>query len=104
MSYHTTDPYGVTELNPSEARLESLLKGLQEQDDAEHPDVSLTHDTGWTLTAYPKGTLTWENLSHAEGRRKLLRFLNAEQILEYWLLLASGQIDVIEKLPWEIAD
>lgn len=102
MAYNTTDLYGVTELNPTEARLEVLLQQLQEADEVEHPDVSLIHESGWSLSAYPNGTLLWENLEMPETEKP--RYLSAvpvEKVLEYWLCLARGQLSVLHALPWQ---
>jgi hypothetical protein len=55
------------ERDPPIARLRELLQSL-DIDDKEHPDVALTHESGWCLSAFPSGLLVWENDETNSGR------------------------------------
>ena len=65
MSYFTYDRWGASEREPSEARMAELL-GMLDIDDGEHPSVSLTHESEWSLGAYPGGLVVWEHLESDE--------------------------------------
>jgi hypothetical protein len=52
MTYHTTDRWGVMEHDAPAVRFAELLDSLEESDDQEHPEVGLTHESGWTLSVF----------------------------------------------------
>ena len=101
--YHTTDMDGVSELNPNEARMEQLIAQLEMPDfeEADHPDLSLVHDTsGWVLTLYPSGIVTYENLDDDDDRPRFMAGILKAKALQLWKSLASGDIDSLKQLPW----
>ena len=59
MSFTVTHRTGETESNPPLTRLRELVSQL-DLEDAEHPDVAVSHDSGWTLSAFPDGLVVWE--------------------------------------------
>ena len=104
MAYHTTDSWGVTEINPPVEMQRALLAELNEAGDADHPDVSLIHDSGWCLTYHKNGNLVLENLGDdedEEGTVRILRTVDPERVLELWSRLARGQVRALFSEPWE---
>ena len=67
-------------------------------EDREHPCVSLTHESEWSLGAYPDGLLVWENLE--EGDPRHMNAVPREQVLSLWIKLSEGRIPEIEREPW----
>ncbi|MDQ8194908.1 hypothetical protein QEH59_10755 [Coraliomargarita sp. SDUM461004] len=101
--YHTTDVFGITELNPTAEKMRHLLDSLDTQDvlDCEHPDVSLVHDSsGWSLSVYPSGVVTFENLDTADEPPRYMNGLTRNQALTLWLELSRGEIQQISSRPW----
>jgi hypothetical protein len=97
MSFHVMTRWGEHEREPTETRMREVLAELDANDD-EHPDVSLTHESEWCLSAYPSGILVYENLEAGEPRH--LNHVSRARVLELWLLLSKGQMEVIETEPW----
>ena len=101
--YHTTDMDGVSELNPNESRMEQLIAQLEMPDfeEADHPDLSLVHDTsGWVLTLYPSGIVTYENLDDDDDQPRFMTGILKAKALQLWKSLARGDIDALNQLPW----
>lgn len=103
--YHSTDCFGVSELRPDKARMRELIEQLDdpEIDDAEHPDISLTHDgSGWSVTLYPSGIATLENLESSESETRFLPDVSRAAALELWLFLAAGKLDALHAKAWRM--
>lgn len=101
--YHTTDIDGVTELNPPAETMRALLDTLDstEADDAEHPDVSLVHDTsGWSISVFPSGVVTFENLDEPEEMPRFMSAVSRNDALALWLDLSRGRIEHLRSQPW----
>lgn len=47
------------EQDPPDEAVRVLLDELDTAD-AEHPDVAVSHESGWTLSAFRGGRLVWE--------------------------------------------
>ena len=74
-----------------------LYDELVVQDD-EHPNVSVEHETAWSLGAFSAGLLVWENVEAGEPRH--MRNVSREDVIRLWCLLAPGDIDAINGEPW----
>jgi len=98
MSYHTTDGEGLTEIEPPRARLADLLDALDDED--AFPEVTLSHDSGWSLTAFASGVLVLEHLDRTGGER-VLREVPRGRVLKLWLALARGDLAAVQREPWE---
>jgi hypothetical protein len=68
-------------------------------EDIEHPGVSLTHGSEWSLGAYPGGLLTWEYVA-ADDEPRHMNGVSREGVLELWAKLAEGRIAEVESEPW----
>jgi len=84
--------------NPSRDQMRDLLASLKISD-PEHPDVSVTHESGWCLSAYPSGLLVWENVEDGT-QPKHMAAVPADQVLRMWLALAAGDIAWISRFEW----
>jgi hypothetical protein len=70
-----------------------------DQEDPEHPDTWLIHDSGWSLCAFETGRVVWEN-ADADQPPRHMRDVARATVLALWQKLASGAIDEIEREPW----
>ena len=102
-SCHATDIDGIAYAAPDVATMRRVLATLDEADGADHPDVSLVHDNGWSLSVTEQGTILWENLREPEHVRPIrhLRRAGREKALTLWQALAAGRIEEIEAEPWK---
>jgi hypothetical protein len=70
-------------------------------EEADHPDLSLVHDTsGWVLTLYPSGIVTYENLDDDDDQPRFMTGILKAKALQLWKSLARGDIDALNQLPW----
>jgi hypothetical protein len=97
MTYLVNTRWGGSESMPSVDRMRDVLAELDVDDD-EHPNVSLAHDSDWTLSAFPDGLVIWENAELDVARHML--HVSRSKVLELWMKLAEGQIETIEQEPW----
>lgn len=101
--YHTTDSDGISELNPTPEKMRELLDSLDSADtqEAEHPDVCLVHDpSGWSLSVYPSGVVTFENLDEPDDAPRFMTGVSRNQALGLWLELSRGEIRQINSRSW----
>ena len=67
--------------------------------DPEHPDVALSHESGWTRSALPNGLFIWENVEpDAEPRHRVLT--TRRELRRLWLALADGDLGAVEAFDW----
>lgn len=98
MSCRLNRRWGARDANPSVEQMREALVEL-DVEDVEHPDVTLTHESGWCLGAYPSGLLVWENLESGEPRH--MRDVSRGRVLELWQRLSRGDLAAIESEPWK---
>ncbi|WP_198651548.1 hypothetical protein [Dyella sp. C11] len=65
----------------------------------EHPDVSLTHESGWSISAFRSGIVWLENIETGDGPWHM-RGLSFVSMLELWVKLAEGHIESLLSLAW----
>lgn len=99
MAYHVYHRYGKCEPNPPLASLDALYAELS-QEDEEHPDVSLGHESGWSLSANRNGLLVWENVEDGDKPRHMPS-VPKQKVIELWRKLAQGDIESIDAEPWQ---
>ena len=98
MSYFAYDQMGATISSPSESQMQQLLASLT-SGDLEHPDVSLTHESGWSISVFSTGLLVFENVESREGPWHM-RDVTFSRAQEFWLMLAAGKLKELRSLPW----
>ena len=98
MSFHATDRWGAAIRRPSEHQMRELLDSLAIVD-IEHPDVSLTHESGWSLSAFSSGLLAWENIEGDDSPRHM-NGVTRERMLTLWRALAAGNLSQVEQDDW----
>ncbi len=98
MAFHLTTRWGADEQGPAIERMREVLAQL-DAEDLEHQSVSLTHESGWCLGAYPSGLLVWENLEGDQPPRHM-NGIPRERVVELWLKLSEGQLAEIEVEGW----
>lgn len=74
---------------------------LDELDDAtaEHGDVAVGHETGWTLTVLASGRVVWENVEEGDEAHHL-DGLSRGEIVELMESAALGDFDAVESRSW----
>ena len=97
MSFTITHSNGRMERNPPIDMLSTLLDEL-ESVDAEHGDVSLTHETEWCLSVSRNGSVYFENLEAGEPCH--MRNVPKEKILGMWKCLSRGEIESLQRENW----
>ncbi|WP_433514194.1 hypothetical protein ACQP2T_00340 [Nonomuraea sp. CA-143628] len=100
MSYFMYDLMGETHDEPDAEAMRRVLDGLAEADD-EHPDVSLSHESGWCLSAFTGGLLVWENTDNGSPAPGKMHKVSREEVLRLFGLLAAGDITTVEEQPWQ---
>ncbi|GAU65972.1 putative hypothetical protein [Streptomyces sp. NBRC 110611] len=101
MSYHATDLMGESIDEPDESQIRALVQSLSQADD-EHPDVSLNHESGWSLSAFRDGLVIWENVEDEDADEPgELEGLSQDEIVQLFLRLARGDIAGINELAWQ---
>ncbi len=98
MSYFAYDRMGRTFASPNAAAMSLLLSSLV-MPDPEHPDVSLSHESGWCASVFSSGLVVLENVETGEGPWHM-QLPSPQHALDLWLLLSDGQIAAIQSHPW----
>src|SRR5438132_4877066 len=97
MAFHIMHADGRMESSPPLSALPRLLDELVIAD-AEHGDVSLTHESEWCISVSRSGFVAFENLE--EGEPQHMRDLPREKILDLWAKLSRGEIESIGSEAW----
>ncbi|MCP4309158.1 MAG: hypothetical protein GY926_11475 [bacterium] len=99
MAFHVRTRQGEFISNPNDDTIDRVLAELDDPLDPEHPDVSLGHESGWTLSVFPSGLLLWENVESDDGPRQRAR-IDRREIRRLWLALAKGDLASVEGFGW----
>jgi hypothetical protein len=103
MSAHAFLTHRTGRMEPftTATQLAELLAELDDDtDDAEHPDVAVSTESGWTLSAFHAGHLIWENVETDRAPRHRVGLSRTEQ-LRLLTLLAHGDLDEVERADWQ---
>ena len=74
---------------------------LEETTEQDHPDVSLINDDkGWSISLYPGGIATFENLNDNDPTPHFLNNIDREQAFRLWCQLAEGRIEALQEHKW----
>lgn len=97
MSHRVTHRTGEMESGFPIGRFGDLLDELVTPDD-EHPDVSVTHESEWSLSVYTSGFVVLENLEAGEPQH--LGPVDHSTALELMMVVAQGKVDALKTRPW----
>ncbi|MEU8887744.1 hypothetical protein [Streptomyces sp. NPDC048442] len=103
MTYFMYDVQGTAVDEPDPDTVRGLVQEALASTDTENPDVSLTHESGWSLTAYAGGLLLWENVEDEEAAPGSQDQVSQEEVLRLFALLAAGEVGQIAALDWQRA-
>jgi hypothetical protein len=98
MTYRATDRMGASIPEPSEKKMKESLSSLS-RFDPEHPDVSLIHESEWSLSVFGSGLVVFENVETDEGPWHMIS-VPVSDTLKLWHLLAEGNLDELKQFPW----
>lgn len=96
-AFHIYHRFGACDSDPPSDSFDALYDELAAEDD-EHPEVSVGHESEWSLGAFVGGLLVWENVEDCEPRH--MRDASRENVIRLWRLLAAGDLDAIQAEPW----
>jgi hypothetical protein len=82
------------------ADLNALIAELDGATDAEHPDVAVSHESGWTLNAFASGLVVWENVE-GDGPSRHRPSLTRDEVRQLLELLARGDVQAVESFGWQ---
>jgi hypothetical protein len=99
VTFYSTNRWGAMEREPSVEYLRNLLQSLDIADH-EHPDVSLTHETGWALSAFSSGLVLFENVEGEDNSARHMKNVPRDKVLLLWIKLAQGELAEVEAEPW----
>jgi hypothetical protein len=83
-----------------DADLDNLVAELDQSNDAEHPDVSVTHDSGWALSAFPSGLVVWERVD-SDDLVVHRPWVDRTEVRRLFGLLARDDVDAVASFGWE---
>ncbi|MDB4967124.1 MAG: hypothetical protein JWN44_2813 [Myxococcales bacterium] len=99
MGYVVTHRLGSMKNNPPLESLAALAAELDAADD-QHFDVSVSDDSGWTLTAYANGSIVWENVE-TDGALRHLPAVARNEVIRMMKAVATGDLAALEREQWQ---
>ncbi|MDX6359267.1 MAG: hypothetical protein QOH37_2321 [Nocardioidaceae bacterium] len=94
-----TDRSGAS-LGFSADRLDSVLAELDIPIDVEHPDIAVTDESGWTLSATSGGLLVWENVDTDDPPRHR-RAVDRSEVRRLFEAVGRGDLPTVDLVDWE---
>jgi hypothetical protein len=88
---------GAMDDDTSDAALDALLDEL-ETSDAEHPDVSVKHESEWCVSVGCTGRVVWENVEEGEPRH--MEGVPRQEARRLLGLVARGELAEVERQNW----
>ena len=98
MGYHVTHRTGDSDSKLSIDRFGELLDELENADD-EHPDISVTHESEWSLAVYKSGFVVLENLE--DGDPVHAGPMDRQGTLRLMVAVAEGRMGEVEAASWK---
>jgi hypothetical protein len=95
--FSITHRHGEMERDPPLDAISALIQELGEPD-SEQGDVSVQQESGWSLSAYPRGLLVYEHLEGEEIRP--LRNVPTGKMLALFVAVAQGAFQRLEQEDW----
>ena len=100
MAFSITHRNGAVEADPPFEAIDALLDELDGIDD-EHPDVSVSHDSGWDISAFASGRLIFENIEDLDQRPRQI-VVDRRVARDLLLVLAAGDLRSLEAEAWQL--
>ncbi|WP_419995880.1 hypothetical protein [Streptomyces boninensis] len=94
MSYYMNDVMGAAVDEPTEVQIRNILSRLQNADE-EHPDVSLGHESGWTLSVYGDKTVLWENVEDPDIEPRQVTLGSWDTVVDLLLKVSHGDFEAV---------
>ncbi len=99
-TYHTTDAFGTTLICPDPGQLREVLRSLADAADADFPDASLIHVSGWSVTIDERWIAVLERMQPPLIPLRVLPLSGEEEALALWLQLARGDVPGVLARQW----
>lgn len=80
--------------------LRVLVAELDDPEDVEHPAVAVAHPSGWTLSAFTRGLMVWENVE-ADGPAVHRSGLRRDEVHRLFELLVNDDLDGVRASGWQ---
>ncbi|GHH36373.1 hypothetical protein [Streptomyces candidus] len=103
MTYFMYDVHGNAVDEPDADTVRRLVQEGLAATDTDNPDVSLTHESGWSLSAFAGGLLLWENVEDETAAAGSLDKVAEEEVLRLFALLSGGEVEKVAELDWQRA-
>jgi hypothetical protein len=99
VAFSITHRNGAMQADPPFEAIDALLDELDGIDD-EHPDVAVSHDSGWAISAFASGRLIYENVEDLDQlpRQIVVDRRGARDLLR---VLAAGDLTRLEAAAWQ---
>jgi hypothetical protein len=69
--------------------------------DAEHPDVSVTHESGWSLGLGRGKHTYWENVEDLSVEPRHLDSIDRDKFIQLAIAVADGDFSRVEAEDWQ---
>ena len=99
MTFTVTHRRGQMEEGSDTTDFAGLLAELDVAD-AEHGDVAVEDESGWSLTAHRNGNVTFENVDE-DGDPRHMRNVPRDKVLDLMRLVAAGDIEAVSREDWQ---
>jgi len=98
-----TNRNGEDERDPPPERLDDLVRELDGPADDEHPDVSVTHESGWSLSGFPSRLVIWENVEEPAAPERRVEGVTRDQVRQLFDAVARGDVAFVESFLDDVA-
>jgi len=98
--YYARDSGGNVLDEPNSAVMTELISSVYVRGVSPIAKVSLAHRCGWSLSVYPSGRITWENLDDQTVGRSEMHNVSQTKAFELWCALARGDFGKVREAPW----
>lgn len=97
MTYDMYDLMGGSDDEPDEARIREIL-GELEYATEEHTDVSLGHESGWSLSVFSDWAVLWKHVDVPNETEQWAALGSEEEVVRVLLILARGEIETVQQI------
>jgi hypothetical protein len=94
-----TDRSGASHAFSAE-RLDAVLAELELPTDVEHPDVAVTDESGWSLSASSGGLVVWENVNTDDPPRHR-HAVERSEVKLLFEAVGRGALPEVELVDWQ---